>query len=82
MPTKDDDGPAFGHGDPTHGGAHGISLREYFAANADVPWNSVMETLRINGNASPTIQEVVDFRARIKFREADAMLKARKMDHP
>jgi hypothetical protein len=29
-----DGGPAFGHGDPTHGGDQGMSLRDWFAGQA------------------------------------------------
>ena len=34
MSDRDDGGPAFAHGDPTHGGDPGMSLRDYFAGQA------------------------------------------------
>ena len=43
--TTNTGGPAFPHGDPTHGGEDGMTLRDYFAAKAiaEVDWanNSV-----------------------------------------
>ncbi|MCK5316271.1 MAG: hypothetical protein KAJ55_00075 [Anaerolineales bacterium] len=32
--SENDGGPAFGHGDPTHGGDPGMSLRDWFAGQA------------------------------------------------
>lgn len=32
--TKNNGGPAFGHGDPVNGGDPGMSLRDYFAGQA------------------------------------------------
>lgn len=34
MSDKPENPPAFGHGDPTHGGHPGMELRDYFAAQA------------------------------------------------
>ena len=34
MTAKNDGGPAFPHGDPTHGGEDGMTLRDYFAGKA------------------------------------------------
>lgn len=36
MNQDKDGGQAFPHGDPTHGGDTGMSLRDYFAAHAMV----------------------------------------------
>jgi dUTP pyrophosphatase len=51
-----------------------ISLRDYFATHADVPWNAVMETLKLLGNHTPTVADMVAYRAKIAYTEADAML--------
>jgi len=32
--SKNDGGPAFGHGDPVHGGDPGMTLRDWFAGQA------------------------------------------------
>lgn len=55
----------------------GMTLRDYFAATADIPWNACIETLMLKGVKSPTIFEVISLRVELKFQEADAMLKAR-----
>ena len=60
-------------------GQDGMSLRDYFAIHADVPWNAVIETLSLRGNDRPTIREMVAYRAQLKYIEADEMLKARKV---
>ena len=60
--------PAFPHGDPTHGGELGMTLRDYFAAKAmqafcsDCDWRQDMMP-------SET--------ARAAYHQADAMLAAR-----
>jgi len=56
----------------------GMSLRDWFAGQADVPWNAVIETLRLKGNISPTVAEMSAYRAELKYIEADAMIAARK----
>jgi len=54
----------------------GLTKREWFAGRADMPWNAVMESLRINeGIENPTVDEMVRYRAQLAFRAADAMLK-------
>jgi hypothetical protein len=74
MSTKDG-GQAFPHGDPTHGGDIGMTLRDYFAARviqglAARLLDSDMYELRteIRGGLNE---------ARIAYQMADAMLKAR-----
>lgn len=55
----------------------GMSLRDWFAGQADVPWNAVIETLEKkfpNRNGKFTVSEVVTYRAEFKYIEADAML--------
>jgi hypothetical protein len=54
--------PAFPHGDPTHGGEQGMTLRDYFAAKA---------MLRTSVGSS------YEQLARTAYEIADAMLKAR-----
>ena len=57
---------AFPHGDPTHGGEQGMTLRNYFAAKA-------MQGL-VNGTSTiPTAEKF----AEVAYQLADAMLKAR-----
>ena len=55
----------------------GLSVRDYFAAHSDIPWNAVIETLALVGNSEPTVEEVLTIRAGMRYREADAMMKAR-----
>jgi len=56
----------------------GMTLRDWFAGQADVPWNAVIETLAIKGNKAPTVNELLTYRAELKYIEADAMISARK----
>ncbi len=55
----------------------GMDLRDYFAIHADVPWNAAIETLSLRGNSTPTVKEMAEYRAQLKYIEADAMLAAR-----
>ena len=75
---KNDGGPAF----PAIYGAEeplteGMTLRDYFAATVDIPWAAVMETLFIKGEKTPTVDRMCEYRAVMRFCEADAMLKER-----
>lgn len=81
MSTKSNDGGAafpycaeYGH--PAACG--GMSLLDYFAAHADIPWDAAMETLRLRkkntGNTAVTIEELMAYRAKLKYMEADMML--------
>lgn len=65
--TKKDGGQAFPHGDPTHGGDIGMTLRDYFAAKA------------MQGMAPYTWRGAATYEepARKAYAMADAMLKAR-----
>lgn len=79
---KNNGGPAFPRFVPDghYNGSideQGMTLRDYFAAKADVPWNAVFETLAAMGEKSPTVDRLVEYRALIKYAEADAMLRAR-----
>lgn len=70
MSEKDGD-PAFGHGDPTHGGEPGMSLRDYFAGQA---LGGVMANL---AQMRPDVRsDLVRFAADC-YRMADAMLSER-----
>lgn len=64
------------YGEPVS--SSGMTLRDYAAIHSDVPWNAVIETLRMQGNSKPTIREIVEYRAKVKYAEADAMIAARK----
>ncbi len=60
--------------------ASGLTKREWFAGMADIPWNAVIETLIIQGNKKPSVPEVIEYRAKLKFIEADALLSAAKVE--
>ncbi|WP_261524484.1 hypothetical protein [Burkholderia multivorans] len=57
--------------------ASGMSLRDWFAATVDIPWNAVIETLKIKGETEITAGRLVEYRATLRYLEADAMLRAR-----
>jgi hypothetical protein len=77
-------GPAYpGPGGADRLGSDGMTLRDWFAGKAldAIPWNAVRETLRINrGVISPTLQDIVDYRAEAAYLQADAMIRARAKD--
>ena len=58
-------------------GNEGMTLRDYFAASVDIPWNAVIETLKLKGEPNPTVMRTVEYRAAMRYAEADAMLRAR-----
>lgn len=78
MNKKDDGGPAFPfpvlHGS---GAPAGMSLRDYFAGQCDpsayTPFNNLKEIL----GRHPTVGELAEYIAGIRFIEADAMIAAR-----
>lgn len=76
----DDGGPAFPiPATHFHNGEGGMTLRDYFAASIDIPWNACLETIAIQtGNTKPTVSEFVKARAEIRYLEADAMIAALK----
>ena len=84
----DTGGPAFAHGDPTHGGHEGMTLRDYFAAKAlpvsyqfwmtdyyhpDAP-DAEVRAEDERADFSPSMKELI---AQGAYELADAMLKAR-----
>ena len=90
--SKPDGGPAFpklisGHDAPSRIAGHrelgfasagGMTLRDYLAGQADIPWNAVHETLDLAGHGPKhSIETITKCRARLKYMEADAMLQER-----
>ena len=67
MTAKNDGGPAFPHGDPTHGGEDGMTLRDYFAGRA------MQSYLLDKDRDSFTFEQW----AQASYEMADAMLEAR-----
>lgn len=56
----------------------GISVRDYFAVKADIPWEVAADLVyRQNGNANGTIPQILAKRAELRFGQADAMLAER-----
>ena len=56
----------------------GMTLRDYFASRADIPWDAAIQTLELNGVKEPTMNQVAETRAVMKYVEADAMIEARR----
>lgn len=56
----------------------GMTLRDWFAGQADIPWNVLHAMLVQRGEHEPTSGRVAEYRANMKYIEADAMLEARK----
>lgn len=56
-----------------------ITLRDYFASQADIPWNAVLETLKLKGEDKPTVQRTLEYRSILMFAQADEMIKWRKV---
>ena len=94
MSKIDDGGGAFPHGDPTHGGDLGMTLRDYFAAAEkidsaeDYPW-ATCEALAgprpkgcMTTNPLEWLIWSATWQAKIKFIRADAMLAARREVQP
>ena len=52
----------------------GITLLEYYAGQTSIPWDAVLETLRLKGFGSPTVEEVLRARAHLRFMEAEYMI--------
>lgn len=80
--VKADGGPAYpsvlySHERAENWSTDGMSLRDWFAGQADVPWNAVFETLGHLGEPKPTVSRLAEYRAHLKYVEADAMLAAR-----
>jgi hypothetical protein len=76
-----DGGPAF----PVSYDLSGMTLRDWFAGQAEIPWDAVLGTLSIkhpDRDKKFTLEEVSKFRAEAKYREADAMMAAREKGQP
>ena len=71
MTAKNDGGPAFPHGDPTHGGEDGMTLRDYFAGQA------ISQIIATCANDTTHGMTKADYFAGRAYEIADAMLKAR-----
>jgi len=77
----DDGSPAFPHDAPVNGyrcPGPGMSMRDYLAAHADVPWTEVAITFIKKKGRDATVSELADYVAEIRYVMADAMLQARK----
>jgi len=86
-----DGGPAFPVPDSHHAngqvqyGSNGMTLRDWLASQAEIPWDAVLGTFSIKHperDKKFTLEEVSKFRAEAKYREADAMLAAREKGQP
>jgi argininosuccinate lyase len=89
MSEKNTGGPAFPREDyQTNGnngklGQEGMTLRDYFAAKADIPWREAYEHAigRLSNEGTylgeVPFEEMAKSRALLRYIEADAMLKAR-----
>lgn len=80
MATKIDDGgtafPCTGEGLGTEFAAPGMSLRDYFAAHADVPWGMAHTIAADQLDRTPSVQEVADCQAQMRRAVADSMITA------
>lgn len=76
MSNTNTGGPAFPR-DHAHDGHNGMTLRDYFAAHADVSIYTPLDNLTAKLNRKPTVGEMAEYIASIRTIEADAMLKAR-----
>lgn len=56
----------------------GMTLRDYFAAKADIPWEVAADVVyRQNGNANGTLTQIMRKRSQLRFEQADEMLAER-----
>ncbi|MNY17517.1 hypothetical protein D3C86_1508390 [compost metagenome] len=60
-----------------HGTCFGLTVRDYFAAKADIEVYAPVDTLYRKLGRNPTVNEMADWIAEVRFIEADAMLAAR-----
>lgn len=64
----------------SHFSQEGMTLRDYFANDVDIPWNVVFNFLeKEHGFGKVTFYMVAEYRAIYKYTEADAMLKQREL---
>ena len=91
MKTKNDGGPAFGHGDPTHGGDPGMTLRDWFAGTAHPDSLGISDEMSMGVAAASAGVTTEDYDpqkhwpeivAKARYIYADAMLKAREEPTP
>lgn len=75
--TDKKDLPAFPHQKKDGSPYWGMTIRDYFAAHADIPWSAVADSMEMKGFNNPTYEQFLEYRAKIKYMEADAMLEAR-----
>lgn len=80
MSNKETGGPAFPvtrDAEAQNDAWGGMTLREYFAAKADIPWEVAAEMVyRQNGNANGTTAQILAKRSQLRFEQADSMLEA------
>lgn len=77
---KNDGGPAFPQLQDVPGGPYyvpGMTLRDYFAAHVDAPWDVSHTVAHDQLKRVPTIQETMDCQAQMRLGIADAMIAAR-----
>jgi len=57
-----------------------MPLRDFFAATVNLPWQAAVDAA-VDGSklSRPTLAEVIEIRARMRYIEADAMLRARSL---
>lgn len=55
----------------------GMSLRDWFAATIDIPWAHAREVAQTQLYRAPSIEEVINARVQLRFKEADMMLEER-----
>ena len=59
----------------------GMSLRDWFAGQASLPWiDAVSAAIQFNGVGQPDLKMIAEARARYRYLEADAMLAERERD--
>jgi hypothetical protein len=75
MTKIDDGGPAFPHGNPTHGGHPGMTLRDWFTGQA---LNGILSNPALCDGSEGSLEEVADGFAKTAEAIADAMIARRK----
>ena len=59
-------------------GFDGMSLRDWFAGQADIPWGTARTFAKQwTGFPDPSFREIIEARTKLKFCEADTMLAER-----
>lgn len=66
----------YNHGDGMYA-SEGMTLRDYFASKVDVSIYTPLEILATKLGRDPTVTEMAEYIAIIRFIESKAMLKAR-----